>query len=100
MSFDNLKRNNAILKEEVVIKTESGEYKFTAKTISYFQKIEIFNIRAAGGDWLLNFVVFSIFDEKDKPMTLAQAYELPDEVAEIFVEAALKVNPMGEVKKS
>ena len=100
MSFDKL--DIVSRKQEAIdIETSSGKIRFYANELSYTQKISLSALTQNSGDVFTQWVAMSITDQNGQKMSLEQAHNLPDDVAEIMFKAVMKVNEQEQkdVKK-
>lgn len=101
MSFDALKASDVTTKKQSVdIKVGDKSFHFTAKEISYLQRLHLASIQQSGGDVFSQMIVYSIVDEDGKHMSMQQARQLASEHAETFFLAASQVNAQEEAEKN
>lgn len=96
MSFDKL----AVVtrkKEEIVIEATGGNVIFFANELSYTQKMALSAASQNDDDIFTRWLALSITDQDGKRMTLNQASQLPDEIAEKMFLAVMRVNKSDEV---
>lgn len=96
MSFDQLTLATR-KKETIQIKTSDGVLNFYANELSYTQRVAL-SASAQNGDAFTNWIAMSITDQNGQRMSIEQANNLPDEVAEKMLEAVLRVNNKGETE--
>lgn len=101
MSFDVLKQSDVTRKkEEVKIKVGEKEYKFYANEIGYLDRLQLAAVSHTGGNGFTHLIVHSITDENGQKMTVDQANQLSPEHAELFFNAAAKVNKQEAQEKN
>lgn len=91
--FDALFESNVQPKsEEVVIDANGKKITFTAKEISYLERLHLSALSTSGSSPYAQLITYSIVDADGNRMTLQQANSLPHEYAEKLFIAATKVN--------
>lgn len=100
MSFSELANSNYNKKrEEININAGGKNLVFHANEIGSFKKSDVLSSMQMGADWVSKLVVYSITDEDGVRMSQAQAEALGDEHANLFLDAAIRVNNLSGGKK-
>lgn len=101
MSFDALKAADVSLrKKDIVIKVGESSYTFTAKEMTYLQRLHLSAVQNAGDDTFSQIIAYCIYDSAGKQMTVRQANELSEDHANIFLNAATEVNGAVDPEKN
>lgn len=91
MSFDKL--NIVSRKQEIVdIETSDGVLRFYANELSYTQRVSLSALSHSGEDVFTKWLAMSITDQDGGRMSLEQAHNLPDDIAEKMFKAVMRVN--------
>lgn len=97
MSFDKVVNTSTPKEEVITIEIGGDKVEFVARELSYYKRQGILTKVHVSGDMSsTGLVVASIFDSEGKPMTAEQAEQLPSDVAEKFLNAAIRVNGLDK----
>ena len=78
--------------EEILIDVNGKKIIFTAKEITYLERLHLSALSNSGSSPYAQLIAYSIVDSDGKRMTIEQANQLPHEYAEKLFIAATKVN--------
>lgn len=101
MSFSEItKASVAKKKKDFTVEYSGKQYQFSANEINYFQKLQLAAMSQEGKESFTSLIVACITDKDGKRMTIEQASQLPDEIAEKFIIEASEVNAGVAEKKN
>lgn len=83
--------------KDVVIEINGKSLKFVANEMSYTERLHVSQLQSQGREPFSQLIAYSIVDPDGNKMTVEQANQLPNEIAEKFFLAATEVNTV-EVK--
>lgn len=96
MSFDKIIQCDVIRKKKEL---EIGEYKFYANELNFPERLAL-SVTANVSEQFTTLVINSITDQEGKHMTREQALNLPDDVFDKFLAAALELNKVEQSEKN
>lgn len=96
MSFDKIIRSDVIRKKKEI---EVGEYKFYANELNFPERLAL-SVSQNISEQFTALVINSITDQEGKHMTSEQALNLPDDVFDKFLGAALELNKVEQSEKN
>ena len=96
MSFDKIIKSDVIRKKKEI---EVGEYKFYANELNFPERLAL-SVTQNVAEQFTSLVINSITDQEGKHMTSEQASNLPDNVFDKFLAAALELNKVEQSEKN